>query len=421
MTPAFLISNPWFLAYFTGSYTQPGSRKPFMSIAFSDPIARIEKVVLHGKRPRVVGSNARIGVHGPAVTDPVVRICTTGGAVGIGWSAIGRERAEALLGMRPSALFELPGGSTADGAPIDLPLWDLAARCEGAPLFKLLGARGAREVELYDGSIYIDDLGTADDGARRIFHEEVKVGRDSGYCNFKIKIGRGARWMPVREGTDRDVLVIHAVREAAGPDAKILVDANNGATLNIALDILERCRDAGIYWFEEPFPEDRAFNEAFKEAIDRRGYHTLVADGESGPPPPDFFDMVERGWIDIVQHDFRNKGLTWWKAIADRIQPWGARCAPHCWGSVIERYAHAHFAASIPNFSLLEAAPADMPGIVLDGWRMRNGRLVVPETPGAGFDVEPDVLERGVKSAGGFRIGIHDRQRPRRPSRNAIT
>jgi len=36
----------------------------------------------------------------------------------------------------------------------------------------------------------------------------------------------------------------------------------------IAKDILERCEDVGIYWFEEPFPEDRAFNEAFKAFID---------------------------------------------------------------------------------------------------------------------------------------------------------
>ncbi len=387
-----------------------------MNCAFSDPIARVEKVVLHGRRPRSIGRNARIGDHGPAVTDPVVRISTAGGAVGVGWSSLDRDRAEALLGVRPSDLFDLPGGSTGDGAAIDLPLWDLAARCEGVPMYQLLGARGSREVELYDGSIYIDDLGVSDSEARRIFHEEVRTGHDAGYRNFKIKIGRGARWMPVREGTDRDVLVIHAVRQAAGPDAKVLIDANNGTTLNIALDILERCRDAGIYWFEEPFPEDRAFNEAFKEAIERWGYNTFVADGESGPPPPDFFDMVESGWIDIVQHDFRYKGLTWWKATAERIEPWGAQCAPHCWGSVIERYAHAHFAASVPNYSLLEAAPAEMPGIALDGWRMKDGRLTVPDTPGAGFDVETDVLERGVTSDGGFRIGMHDRQRPRRPS-----
>ena len=80
-------------------------------------------------------------------------------------------------------------------------------------------------MELYDGSIYIDDLEASDAEAVRIFHEEVHTGQAFGYRNFKIKIGRGARWMPTQQGLERDVLVIHAVREAAGPDAKILIDA----------------------------------------------------------------------------------------------------------------------------------------------------------------------------------------------------
>ena len=201
-------------------------------------------------------------------------------------------------------------------------------------------------------------------------------------------------------------MVIQTIREAAGAKAKILIDANNGTTLNIAKEILRRCEDVGIYWFEEAFHEERPFNEPFKAFIQESGYDTYVADGESGPPPPSFFDMVEQGWIDIVQHDFRAKGLTWWKATADMIAPWGAQCAPHCWGSIIERYAHAHFAASVPNFCLLEAAPADTRGVVLDGWELRDGHLIVPDTPGTGFDLEPETIARGTQEEGGFGISV---------------
>ena len=102
--------------------------------------------------------------------------------------------------------------------------------------------------------------------------------------------------------------------------------------------------------------------------------------------------------------DFRLEGLTWWKATADRIEPWGALCGAHCWHSIIERYAHAHFAASVPHYTMLEASPCDIHGVVLDGWEMRDSQLIVPDTPGTGFDVEPDVLERGVKAEDGFRI-----------------
>jgi L-alanine-DL-glutamate epimerase-like enolase superfamily enzyme len=372
----------------------------------AERIERIEKVTLRFKRPRFVGKNARKGAHGDTVTDHVIRIHTYSGATGVGWSRIDEEAAQSIVGLPLEALFEPERGSTQLGTRIDLALWDLAAKLQGRPLYQLLGARGSTEVELYDGSIYIDDLGKSDEETVEIFNDEVKSGHDFGYKNFKIKMGRGARWMGIEEGLDRDVLVIRTIREAAGPEAKILIDANNGTVLNIAKEILMRCEDVGIYWFEEPFPEDKAFNEAFKLFIDERGYDTLVADGESGPPPPNYFEMVEAGWIDIVQHDFRAKGLTWWRETADLIAPWGAKCAPHSWGSLIERYTHAHFAASIPNFSMLEAAPADTPGIVLDGWEQRDGNLIVPDTPGIGFDVEPDVLARGLEAEDGFTVRV---------------
>ncbi len=372
------------------------------SSSTTDTIKRIEKVTLRFQRPRFVGKNARIGAHGITVNDPIVRVHTASGAVGVGWSRLDEASAAEIVGQPLHALFEPGKGSTEQGLPIDLALWDLAAKLENVPLYQLLGARGTTEVDLYDGSIYIDDLDASDEEAVQIFNDEVATGQEFGFHHYKIKIGRGARWMGIDEGLARDVLVIKTIREAAGPDARILIDANNGTVLNTAKEILRQCEGVGIYWFEEPFPEDKAFNEAFKAFIDEQGYATLVADGESGPPPPNYFEMVEAGWIDIVQHDFRAKGLTWWRETADLIAPWGAQCAPHCWGSLIERYTHAHFAASVPNYSMLEAAPGHMPGIILDGWEQREGKLVVPDTPGIGFDLEPEVLSEGIEAEGGF-------------------
>jgi L-alanine-DL-glutamate epimerase-like enolase superfamily enzyme len=370
----------------------------------AESIDRIEKMTLRFTRPRYVGSNARKGDHGDTVTDPVVRITSTSGTTGVGWSRINEDTAKMMVGRPVDELFSPESGSTESGSVIDFALWDLSARSAGEPLYTYLGARGSKNVELYDGSIYIDDIGKSDEEAVTIFKDEAATGLAFGYRNFKIKIGRSARWMGIEEGLARDILVIQTIREAAGPDAKIMIDANNGTVLNVAKEILRLCEDVGIYWFEEPFPEDPCFNEAFKLFINEQGYDTLVADGESGPPPPNFFDMVESGWIDIVQQDFRGKGLTWWRETADRIAPWGARCAPHCWGSLIERYTHAHFAASVPNFSMLEAAPARMPGVILDGWEQRDGKLIVPDTPGIGFDLEPEVWAEGLANTGGFSV-----------------
>ena len=70
------------------------------------------------------------------------------------------------------------------------------------------------------------------------------------------------------------------------------------------------------------------------------------------------------------------------------------------------RYHHAHFAASTPNFSLLEAAPAQMPGLIEDGWELRQGKLTVPDTPGIGFDVDDKIFAQGVDDRDGFNLSL---------------
>ena len=375
-----------------------------LDTVYAERIDSIEKITLHGKRPRSIGYNARKSTHGSRVSDPVVRLRTAGGGHGISWSRLSQDEAEGLMGRTVGELFRLPGGCTQEGRCIDLPLWDLVARLLDMPLYRLLGSRGQRLVRLYDASIYIDDLELDDDGARQLFADEVASGLEHGYRHFKIKVGRGARWMDTDPGLLRDALVVRAVRDAAGASAKIMIDANMGNTLNTATRMLELCADCDLYWFEEPFAEDRELNEALKMFIEENGWSILVADGEFAPPPY-FFDLVRDGWIDVVQHDFHALGLTWWRETAAAIEGWGGRCAPHTWGSYIERYTHAHFAASVANYELLEASPALMPGVIDDDWVMEDGCLVVPDTPGSGFDVEPKVFEEGLE-VGGFRLTV---------------
>ncbi|MGY8822443.1 MAG: enolase C-terminal domain-like protein [Candidatus Latescibacterota bacterium] len=370
-----------------------------------EKIVRIEKSILRGTRPRSIGYNARIATHGPRITDSVVRIEAANGGWGIGCSKINREDAESLLGKNISELFRLPDGSLEAGNAIDLPLWDLVARLMHLPLYRLLGARGKRQVELYDASIYIDDLEMDDDEAIDLFRKEVSSGQENGYKNFKIKVGRGARWMEPAAGLQRDALVIRTVRQATEPGAKIMIDANMGNTLNGAKALLDLCADVGIYWFEEPFAEDRPLNQALKEYIVDNDWDTLIADGEFAPPP-NFFDLVENGLIDVVQHDFRSYGLTWWRATAAHLEQWDVPCAPHTWGSYIERYHHAHFAASIPNYEMLEAAPAQMPGLIEDGWTLNDGKWVVPDTPGAGIAIEEKIFAQGLEDRNGFSLAL---------------
>ena len=44
--------------------------------------------------------------------------------------------------------------------------------------------------------------------------------------------------------------------------------------------------------------------------------------------------------------------------------------------------------------------------MLLDGWEQRDGTLLVPDTPGTGFDLEPELIERGVRAADGYRVEV---------------
>ena len=377
-----------------------------MSTDLLQRIIKIDKIKFDCSRPRTIGNNSQKGSHGDTTSDDVIRLHTESGLIGVGHSRIDYTNAQKLLGEPISNLFSLPKGSSKKGLVIDFPLWDLVAKIYGLPLYKLLGARGSTSVELYDSSIYIDDLMASDNAAVEIFHNEISTGKNFGYKNFKTKIGRGARWMPTNEGIQRDILVIKTIREAAGQEAKILVDANNGMTFNIAKEILETCANENIYWFEEPFQESIITSTAFKSLIKANNWRTLLAEGEDGGTA-DFFKMVKLGVIDIVQHDFRNFGLSWWKKTARLIEPWNAKCAPNCWGSAFVRFAHAHFAASIPNYSLLEDVPIKLNGVSLDGWVQQKGFIKVPDTPGIGFDLTPETIETSIHNKTGFQLMLH--------------
>ena len=109
---------------------------------------------------------------------------------------------------------------------------------------------------VYDGSIYFADLlPQYADRWRDRFREEIDMGLKRGHRAFKVKIGRGARWMPRAEGDSRDVEVLKTIREHGGEELIIGVDANNGYNLAGTKKLLGALPDYNFAFVEEMFPE----------------------------------------------------------------------------------------------------------------------------------------------------------------------
>ena len=109
---------------------------------------------------------------------------------------------------------------------------------------------------MYDGAIYFDDLDPAENPRGiDVLLDECRSDAALGYRGFKLKIGRGHRWLGRVEGDRRDIEVTRAIR-GAYPTAKILVDANDGYDVDGICGYLDAVADVGLYWLEEPFLDD---------------------------------------------------------------------------------------------------------------------------------------------------------------------
>jgi L-rhamnonate dehydratase len=366
-------------------------------------LTRIEAGILSGKRPRSAGCNARLGVHGLDVRERFARLHFEDGSSGFGFSRVSKEQAESLIGKNLESLISLESGAAEK--IIEFPLWDALGQRAGKPVYQLLGGKdGNFSVPCYDTSLYFDDLHLDDEkAAADLIAEEARAGYMRGHRAFKIKVGRGAMYMPLVAGTQRDIAVIRAVREAIGAGLPLMIDANNGYNVNLAKWVLTETADCDIYWLEEAFHEDRMLYEHLHKWLDEQGLKTLIADGE-GQASPDLMKWAELGVINVVQYDLRDYGFDHWLETGRQLDGWGAKSAPHNYGSAYGGYTSCHIAAAFEHFALVEWDQIDLDGLDTSDYAIRDGRVYVPDAPGFGLRLDEGVFATAVKGEG-FTVG----------------
>jgi L-alanine-DL-glutamate epimerase-like enolase superfamily enzyme len=351
-----------------------------------------------------------LGEHGITVRPRIVRITLEDGSSGFGACWASREQCEALLGVGFDLLFIPDAGAVDSAIPFDYPLWDLAGKRAGLPVYALAALANGRTAGVpnrapcYDTSLYFDDLhlDSVEDAAR-LLADEAREGYERGHRAFKIKVGRGARHLHLEEGTRRDIAVVKAVREAVGPDAPLMLDANNGYNLNLTKQVLAETALYGVFWMEEAFHEDPVLYRDLKEWLAKEGLPVLIADGE-GQASPTLLDWARDGLLDVIQYDIFGHGFTRWLRLGRRLDGWGGRSAPHHYGGHYGNYAACHLAGAIEGFTYVEWDEATTPGLDSSGYAVEEGWVRVPDAPGFGLNLEEDAFRRAVE-ADGFTLG----------------
>jgi L-alanine-DL-glutamate epimerase-like enolase superfamily enzyme len=351
------------------------------------------------RRSKVAGRNARLDVHGDRSNDRMVRLYTNTGAEAIGNCRADEKAVAQLIGKDPFAFYRREEFAMTGPLGVGtMPLWDLLGKLVKKPVYELLGGKGPEKVAVYDGSIYFADLlpQYADKWQER-FREEIDMGLAIGHRAFKIKIGRGFKWMPREEGDARDVAVVKTIRKHAGPDILLGVDANNGYDLAGAKRFLEQAGDEKLMFVEELFPETVEDCLELKAFVKERGWSTLVADGETQGDLDVFKPFIAAKAIEVYQGDMNRFGFEGILTEAAWARKQGLVVAPHNWGSLVGYYMQLHVGRAIDNLYRAEHDPLSTKILIAEGYDRKAGETTVPAAPGAGLTIDEKAFASEAK------------------------
>ncbi|MFL6289756.1 MAG: o-succinylbenzoate synthase [Thermoanaerobaculia bacterium] len=276
------------------------------------------------------------------------------------------------------ALDENFRGSNMAKAAVEMAAWDLAARAEGSGGISLARKLGGTRERIPVGI----SLGIQKSPEALV--EKSRAALERGYRKVKIKIKPG-----------QDVEYVRAVREALGPGAPLMADANNAYTLDDVRSLME-LDDLGLMMIEQPL----AWDDILRHADLQRRLKTPICLDESITSVDRAQDMIDLGSGRIVNiKPGRVGGFRASKAIHDL-------CAAHgipvwCGGMLESGVGRAYNGAlaSLPNFT----KPGDVSpsarywahDVVSPEWTMdAAGRVRVPrDRPGIGVDVDVDRVD----------------------------
>ncbi|MGA1198901.1 MAG: enolase C-terminal domain-like protein [Candidatus Latescibacterota bacterium] len=352
--------------------------------------------------PRPIGWNAQIGPHGRSRKINTCTLTTNKGASGWGYCGDNEDEIRAFVGRPITDLFHLILGTTLEARCIDIALHDLAGNILGLPVWKMLGGTNNR-IPIYTGAIYFDDLNPkGDDPGLDAVLASCAQDAEAGFTNFKLKIGRGFKWMEKTAGDARDIEVTKLVREHY-PDAKILVDANDGYDPDGIGGYLDAVSDCDLYWVEEPFTETVAGLVQLRAKLQEVSPNTLIADGEARngrlQDPPGFFgkweadhidelyDLCERKLLDVILPDVGAMGFTPWRHMMRKLIEIGGQGSPHAWSEPFKSWYAAQIGCAYGHVPIVEGVPGYVDGVDDSGYVVENGVLTLPDKPGFGMDL----------------------------------
>jgi len=278
---------------------------------------------------------------------------------------------------------------------VEVALYDLAGKARGVPVSELIGGRVRERIRLYGSAGLFRSPGEHVADALEV--------RAAGFAAFKMRLGRGAH---------EDLNAMRAVRDFAGPDLEVMLDASAWSCMgdgNYSRESIEnlaaQMRDLRIRFLEEPLP----FADHDSYARLREQNLVPLAAGRHEPSELGYLDLIQSGAVDYVQMNLVWQGGY---ATARRLFPdiarAGLRFTFSSFGTTLETIAAAHLGVCWPEsvvrwleYPCYAIGPRDFTypfplatEILKQPLAIDRGDLIVPRGPGLGVDIDESVIWR---------------------------
>jgi galactonate dehydratase len=279
-------------------------------------------------------------------------------------------------------------------ATVDQCLWDLRARLAGLPVHRLVGPTLRTRIKLYAninrGTVDRSPQGFAQRATAALSagFDAVKIAPFDGVSRAKVHTASG------RADLDMAIRRVHAVRDAIGESAMLLIDCHCRLDLVAARRFLHATRETRIDWFEDVLPyhdlDGWAHLRGFSDAP--------LAGGETARGVRDLLPFIERGLWDVLMPDVRFfGGITELVSLASIAAQHQLSIAPHNPRGPVATLASAHAMAGCAVFHMLEYQFDECVwrNDLVDGAEVidDDGHLMLPNGPGLGCTLNQALLD----------------------------
>ena len=345
----------------------------------------------------------RAGATSYAMRSVFVHVETGGGLTGTGGPITGQQAliirqalAPVLVGrdaLATEQLWDIMYRTSVHGrkgtemmaiSALDCALWDLKGKHFGVPVHVLLGGPVRDSIPAYASALgYSLDLEQA--------RETVRTFAAQGY--------RGTKWFPRhgpadgRAGLAGNLALFEAVRDAAGPDIDIMIDAWMSWDVPYTLAMADRLGDVAPRWIEEAVLPDKP--ASYAEITRRISHGIAVAGGEHEYTRWGIHALMDGRALNVYQPDtYWAGGISEMLKIAALATTYDVELIPH--GHSVPANANLSFALPPTTTPLLEYL---VKWNAVHQYFLRtpvspvDGLVVPPTEPGLGMELDADRIE----------------------------